>query len=100
MRSTLSSNAGRIQRGIFYQAGSAGPEAQGAARLPRWAEFLLAFDVKYRERRLNFMIEGQNRLYEMLDSAVYVGLDAQVVDRLKRSFYAMLDDIRNRQGLA
>ncbi len=24
---------------------------------------------------------------------------AQVVDRLKRSFYAMLDDIRNRQAL-
>jgi patatin-related protein len=87
------------KRGIFYQAGSAGPETQDSVGLPRWAEFLLAFDVKYRERRLNFMIEGQNRLYEMLDSEVYVGLDAQVVDRLKRSFYAMLDDIRNRQGL-
>jgi hypothetical protein len=67
--------------------------------LPPWAQFLLQFDVKYRERRLNFLIEGQNRLYEMLDSEVYAGLDPQVVDQLKRSFYAMLDDIRGRQGL-
>jgi patatin-related protein len=71
------------------------PGTDGA--LPKWVELLLAFDVKYRERRLHFLIEGQNRLYGMLDSDAYRGLDPQVVDRLKRKFYAKLDEIRSRQ---
>jgi patatin-related protein len=86
-----------VKRGLTYSdERSATDDDKG---LPRWAEFLLAFDVKYRERRLHFLIEGQNRLYEMLDSEAYYDLDPQVVDRLKRSFYAMLDDIRNRQSM-
>ena len=66
--------------------------------MPRWAEFLLAFDLKYRERRLHFLIEGQNRLYQMLDSERYRGLDPLVVDRLKRNFYARLDDLHRREN--
>ncbi len=46
--------------------------------------YLLAFDVRYRERRLHFLIEGQNRLYDMLDEERFGGLDPLVVDRLKR----------------
>jgi hypothetical protein len=57
---------------------------------------LLAFDVKYRERRLHFLIEGQNRLYELLDKARFAGLDPQLVDRLKREFYRCLDALRRR----
>src|SRR5216684_1489707 len=66
--------------------------------LPRWAKFLLAFDVSYRERRLHFLIEGQNRLYQLLDRASFEGLDPLVVDRLKRAFYARLDALRRRAG--
>jgi patatin-related protein len=66
--------------------------------LPRWAKFLLAFDVSYRERRLHFLIEGQNRLYQLLDRASFQGLDPLVVDRLKRAFYAKLDALRRRAG--
>jgi hypothetical protein len=29
-------------------------------------DYLLAFDVKYRIRRLQFLIEGQNRLYQLI----------------------------------
>jgi len=87
------------KRGLLYEASPPAPNANGKTGLPRWAEFLLVFDVEYRERRMNFLIEGQNRLYEMLDSTVYVDLNPQVVDRLKRSFYAMLDDLRDRQGV-
>jgi patatin-related protein len=68
--------------------------------MPRWAKFLLAFDVAYRERRLNFLIEGQNRLYQLLDQARFSGLDPQVVDRLKRDFYALLDALRRRDSAA
>jgi patatin-related protein len=74
------------------------PESAKSQPVPRFAEFLQAFDVKYRERRLNFVIEGQNRLYELLDSDDYRGLDPSVVDRLKGAFYARLDDIRRRQS--
>jgi len=74
------------------------PESAKSQPVPRFAEFLQAFDVKYRERRLNFVIEGQNRLYELLDSDDYRGLDPGVVDRLKGAFYARLDDIRRRQS--
>jgi hypothetical protein len=63
------------------------------APLPRWVELLLNFDIKYRERRLHFMIEGQNRLYGMLDQEAFRTLSPQVVDRLKRRLYAKLDDV-------
>jgi patatin-related protein len=68
-----------------------------APKLPRWAEFFLAFDVDYRKRRLNFLIEGQNRLYRLLDEGRFPGLDASAVDGLKRAFYRLLDGLQRRQ---
>src|SRR5262249_20625112 len=68
--------------------------------LSRWAKFLLAFDVGYRQRRLHFLIEGQNRLYQLLDQAAFDGLDPLVVDRLKRAFYARLETLRQRESAA
>jgi patatin-related protein len=73
------------------------PESAKSQPIPRFAAFLQAFDVKYRERRLNFLIEGQNRLYELLDGDDYRGLEPAPVDRLKGAFYACLDNIRARQ---
>ncbi|MBV8744197.1 MAG: DUF3376 domain-containing protein, partial [Xanthobacteraceae bacterium] len=77
-----------------------GPLPEDAKTLPiaRFAEFLLDFDVKYRERRLNFLIEGQNRLYELVDSDAYRGLEPGVIDLLKGAFYVKLEDIRSRQS--
>jgi patatin-related protein len=66
--------------------------------LARWAKFLLAFDVNYRERRLHFLIEGQNRLYQLLDEKKFSDLDPLVVDRLKRDFYGRLDALRQREN--
>jgi len=88
-------------RGLTYDpTQSAGLREDGeAGALPRWAEFLLIFDIKYRERRLHFLIEGQNRLYAMLDSERYRGLDPLVVDDLKGKFYERLDDLRGRQSV-
>jgi len=87
-------NAWAVHRGIVYQkAGSDALKHEAAAqpRLPSWIEFFLAFDVDYRRRRLNFLIEGQNRLYRLLDEGRFPGLDPAVVDRLKRAFYLRLD---------
>jgi len=74
------------------------PEEAKSLPIARFAEFLLDFDVKYRERRLNFLIEGQNRLYELVDSDAYRGLEPGVIDLLKGAFYVKLEDIRNRQS--
>jgi patatin-related protein len=61
--------------------------------VPRWVTFLLAFDVDYRKRRLNFMIEGQNRLYQMFDEPQYQGYERKIVDLFKRSLYERLDTL-------
>ena len=66
-------------------------ETAAEQQVPRWMKFLLAFDVDYRKRRLHFLIEGQNRLYQMFDEPHFRGYDRVVVDRLKRSFYDCLD---------
>jgi hypothetical protein len=62
--------------------------------------YLLAFDVKYRERRLQFLIEGQNRLYQLLGQEHFAGFDPIVIDRLKREFYVRLDGLRRRESPA
>ena len=58
---------------------------------PRWVHFLLAFDIDYRKRRLQFLIEGQNRLYQLIEQGRFPGLDPHVVDKLKRQLYVHLD---------
>ena len=90
-------NAWAIERGIVYKtAESEALKHETAVRpqLPSWVEFLLSFDVEYRRRRLHFLIEGQNRLYRLLDETHFPGLDPAVVDRLKRAFYSRLDRLR------
>ena len=72
-------------------------EAQVGESFPSWVNYLLAFDVRYRQRRLQFLIEGQNRLYELIDDERFAGLDPQLVDRLKREFYDRLDELRRRE---
>ncbi len=86
-------NAWAAHRGIVYKrAGSEAlrRESVETPLLPPWVEFLLTFDVDYRKRRLQFLIQGQNRLYRLLDEGRFPGLDPAVVDRLKREFYLRL----------
>jgi patatin-related protein len=96
-------DAWAVARGIVYEhAGSQALEFESATadHLPAWVTYLLAFDVKYRERRLHFMIEGQNRLYGLIGQDRFAGLDPVVVDRLKRDFYRRLDELRRRKDTA
>jgi patatin-related protein len=83
-----------VRRGIVYskvESEALKHEVAAAPQLPLWVEFFLAFDVEYRRRRLHFLIEGQNRLYRLLDEGRFPGLEPAVVDRLKREFYLRLD---------
>ena len=82
--------------GNVYDGPAPGPEESGAAA-PRWVAFLRAFDVDYARRRLHFMIEGQNRLYQTIDRPPFEGLDPAAVDALKRAFYDRLDVLQRRE---
>src|SRR5215468_10062907 len=93
-------DAWALRKGIVYERADSEAlefEIQSANHLPPWVKYLLAFDVKYRERRLHFLIEGQNRLYQLIGQEHFAGLDPFVVDRLKREFYGRLDSLRRRQ---
>ncbi len=62
--------------------------------------FLLAFDIDYRRRRLHFMIEALNRLYQMFDEPRFAGHDRRLVDGLKRALYVSLDTLKQRENRA
>ena len=96
-------DAWAIAKGIVYERADSEAlefEAPTASTCRPGSSYLLAFDVKYRERRLHFLIEGQNRLYGLLDQERFAGLNPRVVDRLKREFYARLDALHRREEAA
>ena len=62
-------DAWALHKGIVYERAESEVlefESQTAEHLPAWVKYLLAFDVKYRVRRMHFLITGQNRLYQSL----------------------------------
>jgi patatin-related protein len=97
-------DAWSIQAGVTYEPGDSrslhAETATGPDIIPNWVRFLLVFDVDYRKRRLRFLIEGQNRLFQMLGSREFEGLDAASVDRLKRKFYEYAEALERRETVA
>lgn len=84
--------------GYVYDHSATTHEETSAAgeAVPRWMAFLRAFDVDYARRRLHFMIEGQNRLYQVIDRPPFEGLDPAAVDALKRTLYDRLEALQRR----
>jgi hypothetical protein len=79
------------RRGIVYRDDpTAGCDVEPT---PAWIEFLHAFDVDFRKRRLVFLIQGQNRLYAKLADDEH-GEGRLQIDALKRAFYMSLDRLR------
>ena len=75
-------------------------KAAAAPGLPRWTELLLDFDVDYRKRRLHFLVEGLNRLYQLSDQMHFQDQNWRAIDALKRSFYNCLEDLKQRESSA
>src|SRR5260370_9377523 len=91
-------DAWALRKGIVYRgAERAVLEFDSRDSGPSWVSYLLVFDLKYRVRRLRFMIEGQNRLYQLIGQEGFAGFDPSVVDRLKREFYDRLEKLRQRE---
>jgi patatin-related protein len=97
-------DAWALAAGVTYEPGDGRSlqqeAASGAALVPEWVQFLLALDVDFRKRRLSFLIEGQNRLYQMLGVDGADDLDPAALDGLKRQFYEFLDALDKRAMLA
>jgi patatin-related protein len=97
-------DAWALRAGATYAPPDSRPMQQdGAASAtitPGWIAFLLALDVDYRRRRLHFLVEGQNRLYQMLGAAGFEDLDPAAVDGLKRWFYDCVDALDRREAAA
>ena len=75
-------------------------DAKAAGHTPGWIAFLLTLDVDYRRRRLHFLVEGQNRLYQMLGAPGFEMLDPAAVDGLKRWFYDCIETLELHVAMA
>jgi patatin-related protein len=73
-------------------------EGTAAQPLASWARTLLAFDVEYRKRRLHFLIQGLNRVYEMLDRPGFESLHPVAINDLKRALYGRLEALHARES--
>ena len=95
-------DAWAIRAGVAYEpanGSSMRTRAVPGDDTPKWITLLLAFDIGYRKRRLRFLIEGQNRLSQMLRSQEFDGLDATNVDRLKRKFYECAEELERKETI-
>jgi patatin-related protein len=57
---------------------------------PPWVKFLLRFDVRYRQRRVRFVVRAVNQLYPRLAEPAFMGLKAERLDRIKAGLYDAL----------
>ncbi len=57
---------------------------------PAWIKFLLRFDVRYRQRRVRFVIRAVNQLYPRLTEEDFDGLKSERLDRVKAGLYDAL----------
>ncbi len=57
---------------------------------PVWVKFLLRFDVRYRQRRVRFVVRAVNQLYTRIAEDNYGGLTSERLDRVKAGLYDAL----------
>jgi patatin-related protein len=95
-------DAWAIQAGVAYEPTDTrslhAEVATDSEITSKWVGFLLAFDVDYRKRRLHFLIEGQNRLYQMLGLNGFEDPDVAAIDRLKSKFYECVEPLERLEA--
>jgi len=76
--------------GVSPSADDLRKPADPAVGLPIWVKFLLRFDVKYRQRRVRFVVRAVNQLYTRLAEENFGGLTSERLDRVKAGLYDAL----------
>ncbi len=61
-----------------------------AKGMPAWIKFLLRFDVRYRQRRVRFVVRAVNQLYTRLAEEDFGGLTSERLDHVKAGLYDAL----------
>lgn len=64
------------------------------ADLPPFATFIVNYGVKYRRRRLTFVIQAINSLYVRIGEPQFAGVSSGALDALKQEVYRCLEDLR------
>jgi patatin-related protein len=65
---------------------------------PRWVKFLLRFDVRYRQRRVRFVVRAVNELYTRLAEPAFAGVGSDQLDTIKAGLYDLLGLLRPMAG--
>jgi len=61
-----------------------------AGTLATWVRFLLRFDVRYRQRRVRFVIRAVNQFYTRLNEPEFKDIKPERLDRVKAGLYDAL----------
>jgi patatin-related protein len=73
------------------------PAVPGGPLAP-WVKFLLRFDVRYRQRRVRFVVRAVNELYVRVSEPAFHGLVTEDLDRVKAGLYELLGLLRPMTG--
>ncbi len=76
--------------GVSPSAADLRKSVDPAKGLPAWIKFLLRFDVRYRQRRVRFVVRAVNQLYTRLSEDEFKGLTSERLDRVKAGLYDAL----------
>ena len=63
-----------------------------------WVTFLLRFDVRYRQRRVRFVIRAVNELYTRLNEPAFADMTTEQLDNIKAGLYDLLGRLRPMAG--
>ncbi len=93
-----------VETGVVYSAHHSAVDSWETATiaepLPAWPKLLLDFDVDYRKRRLHFLIEGLNGLYQLADRMSFADHHWKAIDQLKRHVYNCVEELNRRIDIA
>ncbi len=76
--------------GVFPSPEALARPAVPEGETPPWVKFLLRFDVRYRQRRVRFVVRAVNHLYTRLSDPALVELKADRLDYIKAGLYDAL----------
>ncbi len=66
------------------------PIDPNAGTLATWVRFLLRFDIRYRQRRVRFVIRAVNQFYTKLNEPEFRDIKPERLDRIKAGLYDAL----------
>jgi hypothetical protein len=87
-----------VQCGVTPAAKDLMQPAVAGGPLPIWVHFLLRFDVRYRQRRVRFVVRAVNELYTRVSEPGFAGLRPENLDRVKAGLYDLLGLLRPITG--